>query len=114
RARATPGKSPSEASILRMHPPQLMPGTDKSVCRKSVSMTRLASSSSSVESRVDTDAAATVSPHRAIGVPGGMAQPWEYDDQPDEPRGDRQQKQGEHQETPDEHGRQIVPDQRPT
>src|SRR3546814_4697570 len=66
-----------------MHPPQLMPGTDRSVCRRPASISRLARRSSSDDNRVRADTPVTASPNRAIGVPSGKAQPREDDDETD-------------------------------
>src|SRR3546814_13884763 len=80
-----------------MHPPQLMPGTDRSVCRRPASISRLARRSSSDDNRVRADTPVTASPNRAIGVPSRMAQPRENDDETNNTGREQYEEQGKNE-----------------
>src|SRR5690554_5103053 len=96
RADSTPARPPSAFSMVWMQPPQWMAGTDRSVCLMPPGRSRLASRNSSSEGprRTGPATASTNSgggrqqlmdlvPHRRVGVPGGMAEQREDDDEPD-------------------------------
>src|SRR5690606_6758914 len=106
---------PSAFSMVWIQPPQWMAGTERSVCLTPSGSSRLArrSSSSDGPRRIGPATASTNSgggrqqlmvlvPHRRVGVPGGMAEQREDDDEPDQGRAQAQRRQGQHDGAPEE------------